>query len=503
MAEAQDLQALAAEAFIYGFPLVFDLQEVDSLSPGGDRRRAPTPFNRFSHATQLAGPADTFVSINNDTVYSMAQLDVSGGPVRLEVPDSSGRYYVLQFIDAWTNNLRTSGTARRAPGRARSCLSRRLGRPGRRRRDGDPFSDRGGDHLGRWAVNGEDDMPAVRELQNGLTLTPTIDGREGVPATGPCCRRRPVFFEQLRVWMQAFPPAERDLDTRLVSNPWVCLRPTRRMSPPTERSRPRFSTASRPDQSTSNRLSGTRPARAVTAGGSPTTRSTTTSTSSRSARSTTLTGSSSARLRYLERAAAPAAACGETTATRPPTRWSTTTPRGSARRRQPIHAALRRRTARRRLLVDHDVRPARLLPRREPHRPVLDRRPHPGPAYGEDGSLTITMQRDEPAEPEARANWLPTRPGDSGRSCACTNLPTRFSMAIRAAANSSRQLTPHAHQRSAPWDCWFTERCDCAHPVRRCRSGRTPIPRTQARQTAPLVGRSISLGPVLARPYEG
>ncbi len=35
----------------------------------------------------------------------------------------------------------------------------------------------------------------------------------------------------------------------------------------------------------------------------------------------------------------------------------------------------------------------------------------PGLQYGDDGSLTITIQRDEPAEPEARANWLPSPPG--------------------------------------------------------------------------------------------
>jgi hypothetical protein len=59
----------------------------------------PAPFNTFAHATQLAGPQDTFVSINNDTVYSIAQLDVSG-PVRLKVPDADGRYYVLPFRPA-------------------------------------------------------------------------------------------------------------------------------------------------------------------------------------------------------------------------------------------------------------------------------------------------------------------------------------------------------------------------------------------------------------------
>jgi hypothetical protein len=36
--------------------------------------------------------------------------------VRLDVPDTAGRYYVLQFVDAWTNNFayvghRATGTA--------------------------------------------------------------------------------------------------------------------------------------------------------------------------------------------------------------------------------------------------------------------------------------------------------------------------------------------------------------------------------------------------------
>ena len=40
----------------------------------------------------------------------MAQLDLSVGPLRLEVPDTGGRYYVLQFVDAWTNNIAYVGT---------------------------------------------------------------------------------------------------------------------------------------------------------------------------------------------------------------------------------------------------------------------------------------------------------------------------------------------------------------------------------------------------------
>jgi hypothetical protein len=111
---SEALAALAADAYLYGFPLVFDLQMAGGTAAMG--MITPAPFNSFSHASRLAGPDDRFVSINNDTIYSIAQVDVSGGPVLLRVPDAAGRYYVLQFVDAWTNNFayvgrRTTGTA--------------------------------------------------------------------------------------------------------------------------------------------------------------------------------------------------------------------------------------------------------------------------------------------------------------------------------------------------------------------------------------------------------
>ena len=88
---SDDLAALASEAYIYGFALVFDLQQVGRFAREGMGSLAPAPANRFSHASKLAGPDDRFVSINNDTIYSIAQVDVSGGPVLLRVPDSAGR----------------------------------------------------------------------------------------------------------------------------------------------------------------------------------------------------------------------------------------------------------------------------------------------------------------------------------------------------------------------------------------------------------------------------
>jgi hypothetical protein len=175
--------ALAAGAFIYGFPLVFNLSQVDRFVRSGVGEVRAAPFNRFGPASKLAGPEATFVSINNDTVYSIAQVDLSAGPVRLDVPDTAGRYYVLQYVDAWTNNFayvghRATGTA------AGSFLLVSRGDTGVRD-DGIPvirFPTAVGTIVGRWAVSGEADLPAVRALQSGLVLSPVTDHpRRGLP----------------------------------------------------------------------------------------------------------------------------------------------------------------------------------------------------------------------------------------------------------------------------------------------------------------------------------
>ena len=204
------LGALAVEAFFYGFSLVFDLNEVGRFAREGIGAVPATPYNEFGHARQLAGPETRFVSVNNDTLYSIANVDVSGGPVVLEVPDTQGRYYVLQFVDAWTNNFAYVG--HRATGtRAGSFLL--VGRdwegelPSGVRVIRFPTSI--GTIVGRWAVDGEADIPNVVELQQRLRLMPASPG-DGVPDGDPSVPEELRFFEQLRVWMAAFPPSERD-----------------------------------------------------------------------------------------------------------------------------------------------------------------------------------------------------------------------------------------------------------------------------------------------------
>jgi hypothetical protein len=208
--QTTDLRDLAAEAAVDGFALVFNLSQVDRFTQHGLGAIPPAPFNAFTHASQLAGPDDTFVSINNDTVYSAAQLDLSAGPLRLDVPDTDGRYYVLQFVDAWTNNFAYVG--RRATGTGAGSYW--LVPPG-----GDDAAPDGATTIhvptavativGRLAVDGDEDLPAVHALQAGLRLTPGGDAAEprGLPDPDPRVAEDLLFFERFRVLAQAFPPA--------------------------------------------------------------------------------------------------------------------------------------------------------------------------------------------------------------------------------------------------------------------------------------------------------
>ncbi|HEY8044948.1 MAG TPA: DUF1254 domain-containing protein [Streptosporangiaceae bacterium] len=210
----QDLAALASEAFYYGYPLVADLDEVIRFTRTGMGSVPAASLNHFSHARTLAGPADTFVTINNDTLYSIAQLDLSAGPLELSVPDTGDRYYVLQFIDAWTNNFAYVGT-RASGSAARSYL---VTPPGWARPVPDgvtqiPAPTQIATILGRWACDGPGDLPEVHGLQDRLSLHPVSRQRTGTgvqhPASVPAGLE---FFEKMRVWMAAFPPAEPDRD---------------------------------------------------------------------------------------------------------------------------------------------------------------------------------------------------------------------------------------------------------------------------------------------------
>lgn len=173
-----EVAARAAEAYTYFYPLVtMDVTRTVFTQPGESTVIGRGPTNTLAHAR--AFPDADFravVAPNFDTLYSSAWLDLSGGPLVLDVPYSGGRYYLLPLLDMWTNAFAVPGKRTTGTAAARFLIAP----PGWAGEvpDGATRIDAPTSHIwliGRVQTNGPADYTAVREFQDGLRLT-TLDG---------------------------------------------------------------------------------------------------------------------------------------------------------------------------------------------------------------------------------------------------------------------------------------------------------------------------------------
>ena len=67
----------ATRAYVYGYPLVYDLREVEASVSGHSSLPVSAPYNQFATARDLLGPETKFVTPNNDTLIE--QLTRQGG----------------------------------------------------------------------------------------------------------------------------------------------------------------------------------------------------------------------------------------------------------------------------------------------------------------------------------------------------------------------------------------------------------------------------------------
>ena len=197
VARQTSLAAAAGEAFIYALPLI----EMAVL------RRRTKRSNALFHQRALVDHTDRWVTTpNNDTLYSIAWLDLTKGAVRLTIPATDDRYFSAAFMDMFTNNnavlsTRTIGNAGGTftivgPGQAGSGAGVvRVATP----------------HvwlLVRTLVDGPADLDATHRVQDGFAL----EGTPGDPLDEPAERNAaaPEFFASIRRLMASNPPPATD-----------------------------------------------------------------------------------------------------------------------------------------------------------------------------------------------------------------------------------------------------------------------------------------------------
>ncbi len=101
----------AADAYVWGYPLVVTERTLESLA-----QRAPVNRLTFQPARSDV-TTRTIVAPNTDTLYGVAPLDLRSGPYLLTLPAIRDRYYSFQLISAYTDSFAYIGT-RATGGRA-------------------------------------------------------------------------------------------------------------------------------------------------------------------------------------------------------------------------------------------------------------------------------------------------------------------------------------------------------------------------------------------------
>src|SRR5262245_50185681 len=96
--------AVALNAATWGGPLVimYSLRYNDAVGP--KVKAAPNKLWRMENiTTPSVAEAEGYVLPNDSVLYGFGFLDLREEPVILSLPDSGGRYYMVESVDMWTN----------------------------------------------------------------------------------------------------------------------------------------------------------------------------------------------------------------------------------------------------------------------------------------------------------------------------------------------------------------------------------------------------------------
>ncbi|WP_197374658.1 DUF1254 domain-containing protein [Mycolicibacterium baixiangningiae] len=231
----EQARAIAKEAYVYGFPIVDNYRvqyayHVDKQDPeykGG--------WNEIHSTARVYTPEDKAVQTpNSDTPYSMLGADLRAEPLVLTVPPvEQDRYYSLQFINGYTNNIAYLGSRTTGNGGGKYLLAG-PGWQGDTPAGVDEVIRSETDLAGvfyRTQLFGPSDIESVKRIQAGYQVAPLSVYLNAPPPPGappidfvpPLTPEQqvssPQFFEILNFALRTAPvlPDERDMRNRFAS----------------------------------------------------------------------------------------------------------------------------------------------------------------------------------------------------------------------------------------------------------------------------------------------
>ena len=99
-----EARTLAQEAWVFGMPLVYIEKQIDTVTHTTKPQGPLAPINQFAHYREFPDASNrSVVGLNVDTLYSLGALDLAQEPFVLSIPEMGNRFWLMQLIDAWNN----------------------------------------------------------------------------------------------------------------------------------------------------------------------------------------------------------------------------------------------------------------------------------------------------------------------------------------------------------------------------------------------------------------
>jgi hypothetical protein len=185
--------SVAVQAYVFTFPLtMIERERKLRLKERPANPFVPVaPINQLGHMRKVANAKSNLpYSPNFDTLYTGIVLELKDGPIVMQVPDSFDRYFSIEITDAYTSNLPYVLGTKVSGGKGGQILFagpawQGVVPPGMKlsRTPGNTAV-----IAVRIRINGEDDLPAVKALQDQYSLTALSDwdgGRGAGKKTAP------------------------------------------------------------------------------------------------------------------------------------------------------------------------------------------------------------------------------------------------------------------------------------------------------------------------------
>ncbi|MFK7730871.1 MAG: DUF1254 domain-containing protein [Pseudomonadales bacterium] len=169
--------SLGVQAYVYAYPLVHT-NKFRWIWHSKDSPMYRGPANQLNHNRVLMNAETTVAATpNNDTLYTLAFLDLSEAPLIIEVPAIKDRYYTIQLADMYATNFASFGS------RTGAAAGKYLMVPPGWQGEVPEGIEKVYESTTPWTmfllrilVDGKADIPAVNALQDQFRLL-TVDGK--------------------------------------------------------------------------------------------------------------------------------------------------------------------------------------------------------------------------------------------------------------------------------------------------------------------------------------